>query len=234
MFENTESDIFQETEVSFDQSISDLMSALLMIFILILMVALVKLTSVFEEKSNVAERYQTLQTDLYNDLYEEFKDDLEQWGAEIDKESLTIRFKEPDVLFEPNRAVLRRKFQIILKDFFPRYLGILHKEKYRNSIAEIRIEGHTANPGDKFLFMSGMLLSQDRTNSVLDFVLNRYVLDDNELREWCEQYLISIGKSHSQPMLNDDGLPDWSSSRRVEFRIKTDAENELKKLLEVK
>ncbi|MBN2365187.1 MAG: OmpA family protein [Spirochaetales bacterium] len=227
-------DIFQESDLSFDQSISDLMSALLMIFILILMVALMKLTSIFEEKTNIAERYQSLQTDLYQDLYEEFKENLEQWGAEIEKETLTIRFKEPDVLFEPNSAQLRNKFRTILKDFFPRYLSILYKEKYKNSIAEIRIEGHTANPGDQYPFMNGMLLSQDRTNSVLDYVLSGYVLKEKELKDWCEKYLISIGKSHSQPILNDDGTPNWSISRRVEFQIRTDAENELKKLLEVK
>jgi outer membrane protein OmpA-like peptidoglycan-associated protein len=234
MFESANDDLFETSNHSFDLSISDLMSALLMIFILILMVALVKITTMFEEKGSVAERYQSLQFELYDDLYEEFQDDLDDWGAEIDKETLTIRFKEPNVLFNPNSATLRPQFVEILKSFFPRYLDILYQEKYRNSIEEIKIEGHTANPGGGYPFLDGMLLSQARTNSVLRYVLRPKLITDLQELEWCQLYLTSNGMSHSRPMLDDKGAPDWNISRRVEFRVKTNAEKELMKLLEIK
>lgn len=233
MFETASDDMFESTDQSFDLSISDLMSGLLMIFILILMAALIKLTTMFEEKGNVAERYQSLQTELYDDLYDEFKNELEEWGAEIDKETLTIRFNEPDILFKPNSAILRPQFTQVLKAFFPRYIAILYKEKYRNSIEEIRIEGHTANPGGGYPYLNGMFLSQQRTNSVLGYVLKPDVLLDTEQLLWCELYLTSNGMSHSRPILDKQGEPDWSKSRRVDFRVKTNAEKELMKLLEI-
>jgi outer membrane protein OmpA-like peptidoglycan-associated protein len=93
----------------------------------------------------VAVAYQVLQTDLYVDLWNEFKEDLPKWKAIIEKETLTIRFEEPEVLFAIGRSELSEKFQKILDDFFPRYIKIISSEKYRNNIEEIRIEGHTSS-----------------------------------------------------------------------------------------
>lgn len=90
-------------EASFDLSISDLMAALLLIFILLLSATLLNLRKEYDEKNKVAEKYYNLQVSLYKDLYVEFKDDLDKWGAEIDKDTLAIRFKEPNVLLSQIR-----------------------------------------------------------------------------------------------------------------------------------
>lgn len=211
------------TDITFDQSISDLMSALLLIFILLLMALLIKMSHTVEVRSSSVKRYNKVKTELYQELFDEFEMDLDEWGAEIDKDNLVIRFNEPDVLFLPNEAILRPEFKDILSDFFPRYLNIIYSN-YKDSIEEIRIEGHTANPGEKFSFMSGMLLSQERTNSVLRYIIYSELIKDNEISEWCLNHLTSNGMSHSRPILGDNSLPDWSKSRRVEFRVKTNAE----------
>ena len=43
--------------------------------------------------------YHEAQVALYEKLNEEFKEDLPKWQAIIDKETLSIQFFEPDILF---------------------------------------------------------------------------------------------------------------------------------------
>ncbi len=115
-------------------SISDLMSVLMMIF---LFIAISYMHNVQRNQLNVkkvAVAYQELQTDLYRELWEEFKEDLPNWKAIIEKETLTIRFEEPEVLFSIGSAEITDKFQLILEDFFPRYVRIISSDKYRNNI----------------------------------------------------------------------------------------------------
>ena len=98
-------------------SISDLMSLLMIIF---LFIATSYMHNVQQNQLNVkkvAVAYQELQTDLYIELWEEFKEDLSNWKAVIEKETLTIRFEEPEVLFAIGSSELSGKFQIILNDF---------------------------------------------------------------------------------------------------------------------
>ena len=71
-------------------SISDLMSVLMIIF---LFIAISYMHNVQQNQLNikkVAVAYQELQTDLYLELWKEFKDDLPAWQAVIEKETLTI------------------------------------------------------------------------------------------------------------------------------------------------
>ena len=157
-------------------SISDLMSVLMIIF---LFIAISYMHNVQQNQLNikkVAVAYQELQTDLYIELWEEFKADLLNWKAVIEKETLTIRFEEPEVLFAIGSSELSEKFQIILNDFFPRYVRIISSDKYKNNIEEIRIEGHTSSEWsgeseEMEAYFNNMRLSQNRTRSVLKYCL---------------------------------------------------------------
>jgi len=221
-------------ESSFDLSISDLMAALLLIFILLLSATLLNLKEEFEEKNSIAEKYYQLQVSLYNDLFNEFKDDLDEWGAEIDKDTLAIRFKEPDVLFEPNKSILRSKFKTILEDFMPRYIKILRLPKYLDNIDEILIEGHTANPGNIYDYMDGVILSQSRTNNVLAYTISSIVLNEkNTWMDWFKSKITANGLSSSRPIKDVNGEVDWNLSRRVEFRVRTNAEEQIREILDI-
>ena len=94
----------------------DLRTALLLIFVLLLIGTMLKLQEEFDSKSDIAERYKELQIELYDDLQLEFTNDLGVWKAEIDS-TLTFRFKEPDVLFDQGKSDLKESFTLILKDF---------------------------------------------------------------------------------------------------------------------
>ena len=94
-------------------SIGDLMACLLMIFILLLTATFLQLQITTGETvdraqqvRDIANTYQNIREDLYHALYEEFKNDLSKWGAEIHKETLTVRFREPNIYFDTGKDIL--------------------------------------------------------------------------------------------------------------------------------
>lgn len=221
-----------EDNNQFSLSTGDLMAALLLIFVLLLIGTMLKLQEEFDSKSDVAERYKELQIDIYNDLYKEFETDLVAWQAEIDS-TLTIRFKEPDVLFDAGDSKLKKSFSHILTDFFPRYIKVLRNKKYIDHIEEIRIEGHTSIEGRNGMdedesYFYNMKLSQDRTRSVLRFCLNQL---NEDVFEWTRDRATANGLSSVKPISDNETETGRRQNRRVEFRIKTDAEEQIMEML---
>lgn len=216
----------------FALSTGDLMAALLLIFVLLLIGTMLKLQEEFDSKSDIAERYKELQIDLYDDLNDEFSKDLARWGAEIDS-TLTFRFKEPDVLFDAGQSQLKSTFTIILDEFFPRYVNVLRGNKYIDHIEEIRVEGHTSIEGvngmnDNESYFYNMKLSQDRTRSVLEYGLERL---DPKILEWTKKRATANGLSSVKPIQQNKTEEGRKQNRRVEFRIKTDAEAQIREML---
>jgi outer membrane protein OmpA-like peptidoglycan-associated protein len=223
-------------------SIGDLMACLLMIFILLLAATLLQLQITTgatvdraQKVKDITNDYQNIREDLYHALYEEFKDDLPKWGAEIYKETLTIRFKEPSIYFDTGKDALKSEFKVVLRDFFPRYVNLLHQEKYRELIDEIRIEGHTSSEWaldtkGKDPYFLNMKLSQGRTRSVLEFCLGE--IGNPDLRAWVRSKITANGLSSSKLIMNSGG-EDKEASRRVEFRVRTDAEKRIGNILKL-
>lgn len=223
----------QSSEGQFGLSTGDLMAALLLIFVLLLIGTILKLQEEFETKSKIAENYRALQVELYDDLMREFEEDLDRWDAEIDS-SLTIRFLEPKVLFAAGSAALSSEFAVILNNFFPRYISILSSDKYIEHIEEIRVEGHTSSEGtvgmsEANAYFYNMRLSQDRTRSVLEHSLASV---GPQAFEWTRDRATANGLSSSKRLvLNELTEEDREVNRRVEFRVKTDAEAQLREML---
>jgi outer membrane protein OmpA-like peptidoglycan-associated protein len=214
--------------------ISDLMSVLMMVFLLIAVSYMLKVYLEKEKIQEVAVTYNKLQNELYEDLNLEFEEDLKKWNAEIDKASLSVRFKSPEILFDMGSANLKPEFKSILVDFFPRFIAILHQDDYRNDIDEIRIEGHTssywrAETTEDKAYINNMELSQNRTRNVLDYILRNET--DDELIKWIRLNVTANGLSSSKLIFNEDGTQNRELSRRVEFRVKTNAEKRIAKIL---
>lgn len=185
----------------------------------------------------VAVLYDQKRDELYHELLQEFGQDLPRWNAEID-EDLTVRFNEPTVLFTVGSSELRRRFIQILDDFFPRYLRIVTREDFRDSVTELRIEGHTssfwnkANPEPpQQAWLLNMDLSFARARSVLRFVMELPRVE-SEL-PWLRDHLNAIGMSSSRLIYDADGNEDEARSQRVEFRVRTDVESKIARILEV-
>jgi outer membrane protein OmpA-like peptidoglycan-associated protein len=208
----------------FDLSVGDLMAALMLIFVLLLSATLLNL----QEKAELADRYKDRKVEIYDQLMKEFESDLARWNVEIDREDLIVRFKEPDILFQSGESKLKPEFIAILNDFFPRYLKILLKPEYKSGIEEIRIEGHTDNVGP---YLDNVKLSQERTFAVLQHVLMNESIHGEELY-WVQKKLTSNGLSYSKPIASNDTPAGKKLNRRVEFRIRTDAEKQIEKYLD--
>ena len=214
-------------------SISDMMSALMIIFMFISVAFMLRVQHQQKAMNEIIQEYASIKIDIYDDLYKEFKDDLPKWDAEIDKKTLSVRFLEPEVLFSVGSSDMNSKFKRIMDDFFPRYINVLSQIKYKDIIQEIRIEGHTSSEwqgqkGTMDAYFKNMELSQARTRSVLMYVLN--LNEIKKYRDWLIKKITANGLSFSQRIWNENGIEDYEKSRRVEFRIRTNADEKMEKL----
>jgi outer membrane protein OmpA-like peptidoglycan-associated protein len=215
-------------------TVSDLMAGLMMVFLFIA-IAFMRHVSIERGKiKDVAVAYQENQVAIYNGLNEEFADDLGAWRASIDKETLSFQFNSPDVLFDLGESTLKPEFQNILIDFIPRYLGVL--EEYKTNISEVRIEGHTSSewgtgthPDDAYFF--NMALSQNRTRSVLNFAYLKSSLSKIQ-KNWVKSSFAAVGLASSRLKLNADDSENKQKSRRVSFRVMTNADIQIRKIID--
>ena len=213
-------------------SISDLMAGLMVVF---LFVAISYIRPIVETQSSirdVAVTWKNSEVEIHKALYEEFKYDLPVWQAELDSETLSIRFTAPKILFDSATAELKLEFKNILEDFFPRYLRVLHE--FKNEIVEIRLEGHTSSvwkgaSSEDDAYFNNMELSQSRTRSVLKFAFDLPKIKNYKV--WAKNLITANGLSSSQ-LIYKDGSEDYERSRRVEFRVRTNTKEQIKKILE--
>jgi outer membrane protein OmpA-like peptidoglycan-associated protein len=214
-------------------SVSDMMSGLMVIFLFIAITYMMQVSEDRNQLIEIAVTYEKTKTAIYDQLQIEFKDDLKKWNAEIDKQSLAFRFQEPDILFKVGDADVKDKFKVILDDFFPRYIKVL--KQYQPDIEEIRIEGHTSSEwsknsiSDDRTYFLNMALSQNRTRATLEYCLMLPQITSD--RSWIKQILTANGLSSSKPILVN-GVEDTVHSRRVEFKVKTNSETQILKILQ--
>lgn len=214
-------------------SVSDLMAGLMMVFLLVSVFFMVNAERERRTVTDIALLYERLRTELYQELVDEFSDDLDSWGAQIDRD-LTFRFSRPDLLFDRGDTTLQPAFRNILDDFFPRYVDILSRPRYRDDIAELRIEGHTSSAwggvSEAEAYILNMELSQARTRETVAYLL---ALDSvSGERSWLRTNLTANGLSSSRLVYGPDGEEDEAASRRVEFRVVTDADQRIEAILE--
>ena len=225
-------------------SISDMMAGLMVIFLFIAISYMLHIRADKEKIEQIAVTYEKLQSDLYNDLEKEFRNDLDEWNAVLNKQTLSIRFKEPEVLFPKGKAEVRPLFRKILDEFFPRYIKILTETKtddgmykYKDDIAEIRIEGHTSSEWEgvkdkeEIAYILNMELSQNRTRRVLNYVLKIKNPQIQQNKKWIRGNLTANGLSSSKLIRNPDGTQNRKESRRVEFRVRTNAEKRIVEII---
>ncbi|PMR72081.1 OmpA/MotB family protein [Billgrantia endophytica] len=214
-------------------SVSDLMAGLMMVFLFI-SIALMRHALLERDRiKEVAVAYQENQVAIYDALMEEFEEDLEIWQASVDDDTLAFTFQSPEVLFATGSEALRPRFQQILDDFFPRYLDILLD--FSDSINEVRVEGHTssrwaADSTVQEAYFNNMELSQGRTRSVLGYLYDLPEMSSQQ--EWIKANIAAVGFSSSRVVLDREGNEDPDQSRRVSFRVITNAETQIRQILD--
>lgn len=193
------------------ESVSDMMTGMMMIFL-------------FVSLAFMLQHYST-RAQIVADLTKEFPpSELADMHATIDEKSGTISFNaDGAVLFVSGQEIPSYEYQKILNDFFPRYINILQKDKYKGKIAEIRIEGHASiekneSYDNQYQYFDNMRRSQGRARNVLEYVMRMPIYKDKEHQDWLKQHIIAVGYSFSK------STGDTTKDRRVDFRVVLNAE----------
>lgn len=222
---------------------ADLMTVLMVIFLFISLSYMGLVQYQKKQQDKIFEEYKETKENLYNELRETFKDDFKKWNLELDKD-LSIKFTNPNVLFQSGKSDITPVFQQILSDFFPKYLSVIMQDKYKEKIAEIRIEGHTDDvPINKTNdpYIDNVQLSQDRSRNVLAFLrgLQSYQNLPTEKEQLLQFWLTANGLSYGRTLDSNKELTflsnkpiDKEKSRRVEFRIVTTSEILVEQVIE--
>lgn len=206
---------------------ADLMTGLMMVFLLLTAAFMLR---VERTTTLVVKEYEKTKRDMELALQSEFAKDLKQWNAEI-LGDMTIRFKDPAVLFTTGSAELRPQFKVVLAKFFPRYLALLTSRQYVDAVKEIRIEGHTSavwsgTTDETMAYFKNMELSQARTRSTLEFLLS--LSASSSEKKWLIQHVTANGLSSSRPLLSAGKFVNAQlNDQRVEFRIVTNASEKM-------
>jgi outer membrane protein OmpA-like peptidoglycan-associated protein len=203
-------------------SAADMMAGLMMIFLFIAIIYIQDISKYFDNVSGVRD-------EICNDLNEEFSADLERWDMTICEGGLLIRFQS-DSNFDRASSLLSPDFEKLLDSFIPRLFDVIWR--YKESVSELRIEGHTDStvrnwdtPLTGYIYNTK--LSQDRSRNVLSYALNRpAIVNNNSYLEWGFSNITAHGMSSSDLIRKGD-VELYEKSRRVEFRIKTKAEDAL-------
>lgn len=225
-------------------SFSDLMTGLMVIFLFIAISYIVEVNKKQKERDDLFTEFKETKESLYHELDSIFRDDFKDWKVELDKD-LSIKFTNPDVLFESGRTDIRPYFAEILDSFLPRYFAVLTQDKYVDKISEIRIEGHTDTQAaprfDQDAYVGNVILSQLRSAQVLKYFrsMEYYRSLSREHEHRLQFWLTANGLSYGRTLDNDKRLTASTGqpvnneySRRVEFKIVTTSETLVEKVLE--
>ena len=217
---------FLQSKVAEDEqwiSVSDMMAGLMMIFLFISIIYIENISKYFSEVSDLSD-------DICADLKNEFENEREAWDMSICENGLLISF-ESDSNFEVNSAELSLEFSSILSTFYPRLMDVMFR--YREAISELRIEGHTdssvrSTDSELTGYLYNTQLSQNRSRNVMKYVLELAPISDRtQYLDWSFSHVTAHGMSSSKKVFNADGFEDLAASRRVEFRLRTTAEERL-------
>ena len=205
---------FQSDDNVFSLSISDLMSALLLVFILLLSGNLLTLAE--QQEINQA------QLDLISEqqkakrsIIEQLRGEMDDFDIEVDPRTGVIRIKE-SILFDFGKAELKPDGIIFLNRFIPRYAEILlGRAEIKEQIGQIIIEGHTDDIGP---YTKNLLLSLERANSVAITIFEDTFVDFTEKDDF-KQKLSANGRSYVDPIVDNDSDQNRAKNRRVEFKF---------------
>ena len=210
MFKVFNSDIGE----GFSLSISDLMSGLLLIFILLLSSVLLEMT---EQKENNEYTLSMVseQEKAKRSIIAELSGELNEFDLEVDAKTGVVRIKE-SLLFEYGKHDVTPEGKEFLQIFIPKYSSILlSKSEIEEQIGNIIIEGHTDDIGS---YNYNLNLSLMRAFSVADYIYSKGFADF-EYSEIFQAKLSAIGRSYINPLVTNDTEEHRMQNRRVEFKF---------------
>ena len=204
-----------QQDFDFNSSMTDLMTSLMVIFVLLLVVLF----------NNIGEKGQKIRDKMVNELQAQETNpttsinnslqDLKISKSTDDPLSFVVSIDEQSGLkFNSNSYEILPQSKPKLKAMYTEMLDYVCKEENKKNIDSIQIIGYTdANPVKADPKFGNLSLSQDRALSVLKFGLQTVGVDST--KGTCLQELASInGRGMAELKATD------AESRRVEFKIR--------------
>ena len=216
-------------------SMSDMMSGLMLIFLLIAVSFMYQVQLKQKEQNKILFDYNNAKESMYDELNSSFKEKSKQWGMKLNKD-LSINF---NVDFDPDSYQLKNELKVILDKFIPEYIKIINNSEYTKRIKEVRIEWHTWECKD-FEYEECLILSQRRANSVLIYLQNNEAFkklnkqDKKKLDFWFTSNWMWDWKlldKNWEFVYKSKLEVNNQKSRRVEFKIITNSENTIKNVI---
>jgi chemotaxis protein MotB len=119
----------QRKETNYWMSYADLMSAMLMVFVLLLAVIIQNYHEDMEEKQRQIDAVTNVKNDIIGALTEEFKGS--NLNIEVDPQTGAIRFPG-NILYDSDSSVISPEGKTFLRTFVPNYFGIILQERFKN------------------------------------------------------------------------------------------------------
>ncbi|MGP4106747.1 OmpA family protein [Virgibacillus sp. L01] len=216
----------EQDDGHFWPSFTDLLTIILLCFILIFITMMIIKSLQIEEMKKTIDQIMGVRAKLVNELQTEFKDSTLE--IEVDEKTGAIIF-DTEILFAYDKAELKPASFQFLDEFVPKYLDILLQNGYEEYIAEIIIEGHTDRDGS---YLYNLELAQERAYSVAAYILS----DDfpyKNIQDHLQEKLTVNSKSYTDFRTNDSGDYSAADSRRVEFKFRLKDEEILERTREI-
>ena len=238
-----------DEETSYWLSYSDMMAALLLIFVLIISLTMMQAKRQYEEKEQelaknqqqIEEQKEQIRTQqeqldkiigIRGELIEALRDEFEgsDLKVSVDPQTGAIAF-DSHVLFDSGKFDIKETGAEFLDAFLPRYFNVLLGEGFRDFVSEIIIEGHTDSNSS---YMYNLEISQQRALSVA-----KYCLDETTSTLTVEQIdelkkiVTANGRSYSNLIYDEDGKENQEASRRVEFKFRLKDEEMVEEMIKI-
>jgi len=210
-----------EEEITYWLSFSDLMSSLLIVFVLLFIYVVLDYNQALSSKEAKIKELTSVRSKIISKLVKELGDDIA-----IDKSTGAIKLKS-EILFDKDKSQLKTEGQQFLTKFTPKYLSVLLGDpEIKQSISTIIIEGHTDDDGS---YIYNLELSQARALNVVKYISQDPI--NVKYQTDIEKYFSAIGRSKAD-LIEKDGKVIQSDSRRVEFKFRLKDEETLKSILQ--
>jgi flagellar motor protein MotB len=198
-------------------SLTDLMTSLMVIFILLLLVF------VSHSASKDAALTDVLLAKLKKDLQPQGFNENSIRPDPRDRNAILVIVPGDLMHFETQKATLQDAGKLFLQTHIPAFADVLCSDQFRSSIDSIVVEGHT----DRQMYgrtaeesqNNNLKLSQDRSMAVVEESLSDLKGQERDRACFLEK-LSATGRGEQDPEKTDD------ESRRVIFRIRVKARDE--------
>jgi outer membrane protein OmpA-like peptidoglycan-associated protein len=204
----------EHEQTGFASSLTDLMTSLAVIFILLLVAML----------NNARQQAEGTKSQVLSKLQEALEI-FQKEGVQVrtdPKDPLGLLVVVPEGLlkFEQGKSQIPPAGGVFVKEFIPRFVTTACSVELKQGISSIVVEGHASSEGDEKL---NLRLSQARSMSVVQDSLD--VLDDptsgdsQDDHKCFVDFVSATGRGSAEP-IEVDGKEDRSLSRRVVFKIR--------------